>query len=103
MYRLAAQHKLTTIEAQELDALIQRVRNQNFKYSDELTRYITDNNLGEIYPNISGIVRMKDVVNEWDYEGGFSKKIYAIICHELNLKNKNSGAQAIGFTPYSEE
>lgn len=101
--RLAIQHKLTRKEAEELYALIQDARNQNFTYSNELSRYITDNNLGETYPHISGIVRMKDTKQEWDYDGGFSKRTYAIICSELNLKNKNTSAQAIGFTPYGEK
>lgn len=55
--RLAIEYQLKSIEAEELLALLQEARNQNFKYSSELSQYITDNNLGEIYPHISGIVR----------------------------------------------
>ena len=100
--RLAIEYQLTRIEAEELLALLQDARNQNFTYSSELSRYITDNSLGNVYPNISGIVHMKQETDEWDFKGGFNKKTSAIICKELNLKNKNSGAQAIGFTPYSD-
>ena len=32
---------------------------------------------------------MKQETDEWDFKGGFNKKTYAIICKELNLKNKN--------------
>ncbi|EXE60402.1 cold-shock DNA-binding domain protein [Acinetobacter sp. 1542444] len=99
--RLAIEYQLKSIEAEELLALLQEARNQNFKYSSELSQYITDNNLGEIYPHISGIVHMKQEADEWDFKGGFNRKIYAIVCKELNLKNKNSGAEAVGFTSYS--
>jgi hypothetical protein len=85
-----------------LFAFLEDVRHRNFTYSSELSRYITDYNLGNLYPNISGIVHMKQQTDEWDFNGGFNKKTYAIVCKELNLKNKNSGAQAIGFTPYND-
>jgi len=100
--RLAIDYQLTQIEAEELLALLQDTRNQNFTYSSELSRYITNNNLGNLYPHISGIVHMKLETDEWDFNGGFNKKTYAIICKELNLKNKNSGAQAVGFTSYKD-
>ena len=99
--RLAIEYQLTSIEAEELLALLQDACKQNFTYSSELSRYITDNNLGSLYPNISGIVHMKQQTDEWDFKGGFNKKTYAIVCKELNLKNKNSGAEAVGFTSYS--
>ncbi|MFA2961552.1 hypothetical protein KWD87_17940 [Acinetobacter pittii] len=44
---------------------------------------------------------MKQEADEWDFKGGFNRKIYAIVCKELNLKNKNSRAEAVGFTSYS--
>lgn len=100
--RLAIEYELTRIEAEEIFALLQDASKQNFTYSSELSSYITDNSLGNIYPNISGIVHMKHETNEWDFKGGFNKKIYAIICKELKLKNKNSGAEAVSFTPYSD-
>ena len=31
---------------------------------------------------------MKQETEEWDFKGGFNKKTSAIICKELNLKNK---------------
>lgn len=72
--RLAIEYQLKSIEAEELLALLQEARNQNFKYSSELSQYITDNNLGEIYPHISGIVHMKQEADEWDFKGDLIEK-----------------------------
>jgi hypothetical protein len=36
---------------------------------------------------------------EWSFDGGFPTKIYAIVCSELGLKNQDSGANVVGFTP----
>lgn len=100
--QLANQYQLNYIESQELYNLLNHVDAYDFKYSKELSNYITQNQLGHRYPNISGIVYMKDGNDHWDFNGGFPTKIYKIICKELNLKSQYSSAQATGFTSYND-
>lgn len=100
--QLANQYQLNYTEAKELYNLLNHVDSHNFKYSKELSNYITQNQLGHRYPNISGIVYMEDGNDCWDFDGGFPKKIYTIICKELNLEGQHSSAKATGFTSYND-
>lgn len=93
---------LSDIEAKELITLIAEMRDKEFKYSKELSSYIVRHQLGIKYPNISGIIRMKNTESEWVYKGGFPRNIFAIVCKELKLSDQGSNAKAIGFTSFSE-
>ena len=83
-----------------MESLILEVRNKGFKFSKELSNYIINNQLQEKYPNISGIVKMKKDSKEWDFYGGFSKKIYRILCDNLDLSDQETKAKAISFKPF---
>lgn len=89
--------------AKELNELLRNVESLNFSYSKQLSEYIVKNKLGYQYPNISGIVRMRESGTEWDFPGGFPPRIYAIICEELGLKNQQTRAEPIAFRPFKEE
>jgi len=99
---LAIRHSLTSINSEELSALLINMSQKNFILSSDLSKYITTNKLGNKYPNIAGIVTMANDVNEWDFDGGFPKDIYRIICQELNLTDKGTSARAIKFTSYQD-
>jgi hypothetical protein len=99
--RLAKRYNLTKTEAEELHQLLTEMRPLKFKYSKQLSVYIVLHRLGYRYPNISGILRMRGAT-EWDFHGGFPTKIYKIICSELNLRNNETDARPIKFTPFKD-
>jgi len=100
--RFKYKYSMSSTEANELKRLLKNMEALGFTKSSDLSKYITDNKLGEQYPNISGIVLMQDGGEEWDFEGGFPRKIYRIICEELNLQSNHTSAQAIGFKPFND-
>jgi cold shock CspA family protein len=101
--RLLQKYKLKSkAEADELAQLLAEMRPLNFTYSKELSAYIVENQLGYRYPNISGIVRMKETDIEWNFHGGFPPAIYKIICDELNLSNQGTTARPVKFTPFKD-
>jgi hypothetical protein len=100
--RIVEVHNLTKVVADELEQLLAEMRPLNFKYSKELSEYIIENQLGYRYPNISGIVRMKETDTEWNFHGGFHPDFYKIICKELNLLNQGTTARPVKFTPFKD-
>jgi hypothetical protein len=98
--RIANEHRLTKLEADELHQLLLEMRPLNFTRSRELSAYIVKQQLGYKYPNISGIVRMEEAGTQWDFHGGFPPDIYKVICKELELNNQGTDARAIKFTPF---
>ena len=97
---LSLEYDLDKEQASELARLIFDMSDLGFTLSSELSNHITRNNLGKRYPNISGIVTMKNNSDTWSYPGGFSKYIYRIVCQELDLRNNGSSARAVGFQAY---
>ncbi|MBL0711138.1 MAG: hypothetical protein JJV99_09025 [Colwellia sp.] len=79
---LSARHSLSLIKSEELSRLLIDMAEKNFRFSSELSKYITSNKLGHKYPNIAGIVTMTDEEKEWGFDGGFPKGIYRIICQD---------------------
>ena len=98
--RIAKEHRKTLLEADELQQLLTEMRPKKFKRSKELSEYIVKYQLGYKYPNISGIVRMREAGREWNFHGGFPPDIYKIICGELGLGNQGTDARAVNFTPF---
>ena len=90
------------IEKNEFDQLVAEMKTLGLTRSNQVSRYITDNHLGSKYKNISGILKMEQEGTTWQYEGGFSKKIYAMLCEELGLRNQGSKARAVSFTPFKD-
>lgn len=99
---LAAEYSLNDTYAKELHELIEEVIVLNFTKSKSLSRYITNNKLEDKYPNISGVVGMRNSRDTWNFEGGFHRNIYRIVCLELGLEDQGSTAKAITFTPYND-
>ncbi|HDZ9271000.1 hypothetical protein [Vibrio cholerae] len=95
-------HNMSKTEASELTALISEVETKGFKYSKELSNYIMDNQLKKKYPNISGVVKMEKLGEQWDFSGGFPKKIYGIVCSELGLSDQGTMAKAVGFKSFKD-
>lgn len=99
---LANKYSLIAIKAEELSALLTDMCKKEFKLSSELSKYIKSNRLGNKYPNIAGVVTMSNGSDEWDFQGGFPKDIYRIICLEMGLRDKGTYAKAIKFTSYKD-
>lgn len=95
-------YNMDELEARELSALISEVKGKDFEYSKELSRYIIKNQLKRKYPNISGVVKMEKSGEQWDFSGGFPKRIYGIVCSELDLSDQGTTAKAVGFTSFKE-
>ncbi len=99
---LAKRHSLSQVEIEELSTLLKDMKSKNFVYSNELSKYIKHYNLGSKYPNISGIVKMQNSSDTWDFDGGFPRNIYRIICQELSLVDQGTSAKAIDFLSYKQ-
>lgn len=97
---LAAKHGLQAAEAAELQRLLTDMRQLQFADSGQLSQYIVRHRLGYKYPNISGIVRMREADTEWDFPGGFPPNIYRIICQELGLGDRGTSAIPVGFKSF---
>ncbi|EGR4144188.1 hypothetical protein CGT92_17955 [Vibrio metoecus] len=95
-------YSMNKTEASELAALISEVKTKGFKYSKELSNYIIKNQLKRKYPNISGVVKMEKSGEQWDFSGGFPKKIYGIVCSELGLSDQGTTAKAVGFKSFKD-
>ena len=100
--RIVEMRGLTKVRAEELLQLLAEMYPLNFKESSDLSKYILKHKLGYKYPNISGIVRMKEEDTEWNFLGGFPPDIYKIVCEELNLSNRGTSARAEKFTPFKD-
>lgn len=99
---LAARHELEEADANELHRLLTDMRQLHFADSGQLSAYIVQHRLGYKYPNISGIVRMREGGTEWDFHGGFPPNIYRIICEELRLDDRGTPAKPVGFKPFKD-
>ena len=99
---LARTYSLTKTESDELENLIAEVDAKGFTLSSELSNYITRHKLGNTYPNISGLVKMQDGLDSWNFNGGFPSSIYRIVCKELLLKGKDTTARVVGFKSYKD-
>lgn len=100
---LAQKYNLAKIESDELSKLLIDMESLKFLFSKDLSEYIVKYKLGYKYPNISGIVRMRESNTEWDFRGGFPPRIYAIICEELKLSDQGSNAKPIAFKSFIDE
>jgi hypothetical protein len=97
---LMSRYRLRYYEARELTHVIDICIQQNFIFSRDLSNFIIENNLGFYFPNICGVLYMNDGCNQWKFYGGFSQKIYKILCFELNLVSRRSNASTTRFIPY---
>lgn len=99
---LAQRYGLSPVESKELYELLAFMAPMEFTTSKQLSNFIVNQQLGRQYPNISGIVRMEQDGHEWDFNGGFPPRIYAIVCDELELSNQGTRARPIRFTSFRE-
>lgn len=90
------------IEAEEYRLLIEEMKLKNFKYSADISKYIVDNKLGYKYQNISGYLTMENSYTEWVFEGGFPTKIFAWICIDLGVQDKNTEAKVKSFESFAQ-
>ncbi|MBD2393265.1 cold shock domain-containing protein [Cyanobacterium aponinum FACHB-4101] len=100
--RLSAKYSLSIDEAEEFYLLLEEMRLLQFTHSKQLSNYIVKKKLGYKYKNISGIVRMQDGGDEWDFHGGFPPKIYSYICKELRLDNQHTKTRPVDFRSFKE-
>jgi len=91
-----------SIEEKEFNELVTELSELGFIHSSEVSEYIVKNKLGTKYKNISGILKMQKSGDEWSFDGGFPRDIYARLCRKLKLKNKGSQARPGEFTPYKK-
>ena len=90
-------------EEEQYQNLVEEIRPLNFEYSHQVSDYIVKHRLHEKYGKLAGNLELDNNGNVYTYSGGISPKFYARLCQELNLKDKNSGARVVGFTPFTEE
>lgn len=97
---LRHKHFLTDDEAKELSELLLFFQSKNYHTSKQVSDCIRANKLGNKFPNLSGILTMKNASDSWKFEGGIAPKFYAIVCSYLSLSGQNSDAKPVDFTPY---
>jgi hypothetical protein len=93
---------LTKIEQDEFRSLVAEVTAQGFTNSGQVSQYIVRNKLGDKYQDISGFLEMKKGGDVWDFKGGFPPRIFARLCHELNLSNNGSVARPGKFKSFKD-
>lgn len=67
--RIMHDYGLECTQAIEFNYLVVEAKNKGFTYSKQLSGFIIQSNLQKKYPNISGVVKMKDADREWDFKG----------------------------------
>lgn len=87
-------------EEKEFEQLIHEIVPLGFTTSGQVSEYIIQNKLGYKYKNISGALEMELNGTTWSFNGAFSPKIYARLCHELGLDNRNPSAKPKKFTSF---
>ncbi|EGR1892436.1 hypothetical protein D3O61_12440 [Vibrio vulnificus] len=100
---LQSKYRLSDEEAREMELLVKEMRPYHFRTSKELSNHIVVNKLGNRYPTISGIAKMTNGYDVWNFDGGFPSGIYKIICNELGLRNQGTEARIVGFTSYKNQ
>lgn len=92
---------LSKVAQQELYSLITEIEQLDFNTSSQLSYHISKNKLGYKYPNISGVITMKQQSNTWNFKGGFPPKIYRIICTALEMTSQGTTAKTVKFRSYA--
>lgn len=93
------------VELEELRLLVRELGGMGFTLSSTLSAYIRRNHLEQRYPHIAGRVKFmypNDGGREWTMDGGFSPKIYRVLCETLGLSGKQTSARATGFRSAAE-
>ena len=90
------------IEHYEFEQLVSEMIPLKFTLSSQVSAYIMNNRLGYKYKNISGIVKMEQDGNIWNFDGGFPPRIYAKVCSRLGLNNKGSHARVVDFKSFND-
>lgn len=95
----------SAVELEELRLLVRELGGMGFTLSSTLSAYIRRNHLERRYPHIAGRVKFmypNDGGREWTMDGGFSPKIYRVLCETLGLNGKQTSARATGFRSAAE-
>lgn len=95
----------SAVELEELRLLVRELGGMGFTLSSTLSAYIRRNHLERRYPHIAGRVKFmypNDGGREWTMDGGFSPKIYRVLCEALGLSGKQTSARATGFRSAAE-
>ncbi|MFM5312320.1 DUF559 domain-containing protein [Aeromonas caviae] len=90
------------IEEKEFEQLIREIASMGFTTSAQASEYIIQNKLGYKYKNISGTLEMELNGTTWNFNGAFPPKVYARLCRELGLDNRNSSAKPKKFTSFND-
>ena len=90
------------VEEKEFEQLVSEMAPLGFTESAQVSAYIVRNKLGYKYKNISGILEMELNGNTWNFKGGFPPRIYARLCQELGLGNRETQAKPGKFESFKE-
>lgn len=99
---IEAQRLQQEVEDTEFKQLVAEMSRLRFTHSTQVSSYIMNNRLGNKYKNISGVVKMEQDGDTWNFNGGFPPRIYAKLCSELGLNNQGTSARAVGFKSFKE-
>ncbi len=89
-------------EDDEFRQLVAEVSALGFTKSADVSKYIKHHRIGYKYKHISGILQMEMDGNEWSFDGGFPRHIFARLCDVLELQDQGSRAIPGAFTPYKD-
>ena len=89
-------------EEEEFESLVRVLEPKGFTRSNQVSEYITKNNLSRIYRRLSGILKMEKNGNRYHYINGISPKYYRLLCQRLSLSDQQSGATVIDFISHED-
>ena|GEM_PF-6015536 len=83
-------------EEDEYQQLLEICRDMDFDSPIDLSEYITDNNIGQDFPLLTGDVKFDDGSL---LENGIAPDIYGRLCRDLGFNRQSSSKYVTGFTP----
>lgn len=97
-----SKYYITGVELNEFKLLVAECKERGFTMSCQVSKYIVNNRLGYKYRHIAGDLHLRKSYDQWIYKGGIAPRYYRMLCIELGLGNKHSGAEVEKFRSYAE-
>ena len=90
------------VEGMEYEMLLQLVKKYNISSPKELSAFITANRIGNRFPHLCGLIRMRDGIYSWDYKNGIAPSVYGRLCEDMEFGGPVSSAKVESFTPWKD-
>lgn len=82
--------------AEEYKELLDLCKSSNVHSPYDLSRYLSDNNMGEKFPHLAGDVEFS---SGYVLKNGISPRVYASLCRALNYDGTKKDTFVVKYTP----